>query len=55
MTFTITPNGGYYIVDVLVNGFSVGPVNFYSFYFIAENNTIELIAAADCGAACWTY
>ena len=40
-TFTITPNGGCRIVDVQVDGASVGPVTTYTFANIAGNHSIS--------------
>ena len=40
-TFTITPNSGYYIVDVLVNGSSVGAVSTYTVQGIDAATTIS--------------
>ncbi len=40
-TFTITPNSGFEINDVLVNGNSVGKVNSYTFNNIRSNQTIS--------------
>jgi len=40
-TFTITPNQGYKIKDVLVDGKSVGTVSTYTFTNITSNHTIE--------------
>jgi hypothetical protein len=40
MTFTITPNAGYHIVDVLVDGTSQGPVATYPFMDIQASHTI---------------
>jgi hypothetical protein len=40
-TFTITPDEGYHIADVLVDGVSVGPVSEYTFTDITTNHTIE--------------
>jgi len=40
-TFTITPNAGYRIVDVQVDGTSVGPVPAYTFANIAANHSIS--------------
>ncbi len=40
-TFTITPNSGYKISNVLVNGSSVGAVNSYTFSNINRNSTIS--------------
>lgn len=39
-TFTITANNGYHIVDVLVNGSSVGAVSSYTIYDITGATTI---------------
>ena len=39
-TFTITPNSGYYIADVLVNGVSVGVVSSYTFTNIQVSGDI---------------
>ena len=40
-TFTITPNTGYHIKDVLVDGSSVGAVSTYTFTNVTANHTIE--------------
>jgi len=40
-TFTITPNSGYHITDVKVDGVSVGPVSTYTFQNITADHTIE--------------
>jgi hypothetical protein len=40
MTFTITPNSGYQIADVLVDSSSVGPVSTYTFTNVTANHTI---------------
>ena len=39
--FTITPNSGYQIADVKVDGTSVGVVNSYTFENVTANHTIE--------------
>ena len=39
-TFTITPNTGYYVADVLVDGASVGAVTSYPFSNVTANHTI---------------
>lgn len=41
--FTITPNPGYFIDDVLVDGSSVGPVSSYKFINVTANHTIHAI------------
>ncbi|MEF9919964.1 MAG: hypothetical protein RR741_02505 [Erysipelotrichaceae bacterium] len=41
LTYTITPNPGYQIKDVLVDGVSVGALSSYEFVNITKNNTIE--------------
>ncbi len=40
-TYTITPNPGYHVADVLVNGVSVGAVTTYTFPPVTENETIS--------------
>lgn len=40
-TFDITPNSGYQVQDVLVNGTSVGPVTTYTFTNVTSNQTIS--------------
>ena len=40
-TFTITPNSGYYIGWVAVDGNSVGGVTSYTFSFVSSNHTIS--------------
>jgi predicted ester cyclase len=40
-SFTITPNEGYYVEDVLVDGVSVGPVTNYEFTAIDTDHTIH--------------
>ena len=40
-TFTITPDAGYVIEDVLVDGESVGAVDKYTFENVREKHTIE--------------
>ena len=42
-TFTITPNTGYHIVDVKVDGESQGAIESYTFEKVTENHTIEVI------------
>ncbi len=39
--FTITPNTGYHVADVLVDGASVGPVYTYTFSTVVTGHTIE--------------
>lgn len=40
-TFTITPNAGYRIADVLVDGASVGPVSSFTFTNVNSSHTIS--------------
>ncbi len=40
-TFTITPNSGYHIVDVDVDGVSQGPIDLYAFTNITANHTLS--------------
>ncbi len=42
-TFTITPDEGYRIADVLVDSSSVGPVGSYTFNNLTDNHAIEAI------------
>ena len=44
-TFTITPNAGYEISDVKVDGVSVGPAVAYTFQSVDRNHTISAIFA----------
>jgi uncharacterized repeat protein (TIGR02543 family) len=48
-TFTITPNEGYVVQDVLVDGVSVGDVSTYEFTNVLANHTISVtfVLAAD--------
>jgi len=40
-SFSITPNAGYHLLDVLVDGVSVGAVDSYLFTSVVANHTIE--------------
>ena len=42
-TFTITPDAGYAVAKVLVDGKSVGAVTSYTFENVTEEHTIEVI------------
>lgn len=44
-TFTITPDAGYYVDDVIVDGSSVGAFTSYTFNNVVDNHTIEAIFA----------
>ncbi|OGP93389.1 MAG: hypothetical protein A2157_17995 [Deltaproteobacteria bacterium RBG_16_47_11] len=46
-TFTITPNAGYHVTDVRVNGVSVGAVTTYTFNNLNANHSIEVSFAID--------
>jgi hypothetical protein len=46
-TFNITPNIGYHVLDVLVDGNSVGAVTSYTFSEVIANHTIEASFAID--------
>ncbi len=46
-TFTISPQTGCHIVDVLVNGSSVGAVSYYTAEFIQGTTTISAVFAND--------
>jgi len=45
--FTITPDTGYHVADVKVDGSSVGPVTSYTFTNVAADHTIEVTFDAD--------
>jgi hypothetical protein len=49
MTFAITPNPGYHIDDVLVDGVSAGAVATYPFSNVTDNHTISATFAANTG------
>jgi uncharacterized repeat protein (TIGR01451 family) len=44
-TFTITPNEGYHVADVKIDGVSVGAVTTYTLNNITSNHTIDVIFA----------
>ena len=46
-TFSITPNAGFHVADVLVDGASVGPVGEYKFTDITNDHTIWALFGAD--------
>ncbi|MBI5475229.1 MAG: T9SS type A sorting domain-containing protein [Ignavibacteriales bacterium] len=46
-SFTITPSGGYHILDVLVDGSSIGAVNYYNFENVLTNHTIHATFSID--------
>ena len=46
-TFTITPNANYHVLDVLVDGSSVGAVTTYTFTNVTANHTIAASFAID--------
>ncbi|MBI1806985.1 MAG: G8 domain-containing protein, partial [Ignavibacteria bacterium] len=46
-SFTITPNTGYHVADVLVDGSSVGAVSSYDFTNVTANHTITASFAID--------
>lgn len=46
-TFAITPDNGYHIADVLVDGASVGAVKEYTFENVTEGHTIAVTFAKD--------
>lgn len=50
-TFRITPDDGYEIADVLVDGESVGAVSSYTFENVRANHTIEVIFKEEAGVA----
>jgi uncharacterized repeat protein (TIGR02543 family) len=46
-TFTMTPDSGYRISDVLVDGKSIGAVTSYTFESVQKDHTIEAVFAKD--------
>lgn len=46
-TFTMTPNTGYNVLDVLVDGVSVGAVTSYTFNDIEADHTLDVVYTAD--------
>ncbi|MBT0651429.1 fibronectin type III domain-containing protein [Geomobilimonas luticola] len=40
-TFVLNPNNGYHVLDVLVDGISVGAMNSYTFVNVTANHTID--------------
>ncbi len=49
-TFTITPDTGYKIADVLVDGSSVGAKSSYTFTNVTDNHTIEVLFSVISGS-----
>ena len=47
-SYSITPNAGYYIADVLVNGVSQGAITNYTFSNVSTNHTIAASFALSC-------
>ena len=41
LTVTVTPDLGYHVLDVLVDGVSVGAVTTYDFNDVSANHTLE--------------
>ena len=46
-TFTITPNTGYHIIDVGVDGITQGPIDLYAFTNVIANHTISAAFGLD--------
>ena len=46
-TFTITPDTGYHVADVLVDGVSIGTVTSYDFTSVTANHTIAVTFAVN--------
>lgn len=46
-TYTLTPNAGWHVADILVDGVSVGAANEYTFDCVIANHTIEAVFASD--------
>jgi hypothetical protein len=49
VTYTITPDAGYAVADVLVDGASVGPVTVFDFTNITSGHTISAAFTSSCG------
>ena len=49
-TFTVTPDAGHHVLDVVVDGSSVGAVTSYTFTNVTTNHTIAASFAADVAA-----
>jgi hypothetical protein len=47
LTFTVTPDAGYYVADVAVDGVSQGALESYDFFTITANHTISAAFAQD--------
>ncbi|RJQ48256.1 MAG: hypothetical protein C4538_04135 [Nitrospiraceae bacterium] len=47
-TVSITPNSGYHVADVLIDGVSIGPVSSYQFTNITADHLVEAIFEPDC-------
>ncbi|RYD93428.1 MAG: hypothetical protein EOP50_11150, partial [Sphingobacteriales bacterium] len=45
-TFTMTPNCGYAVADVLIDGVSQGPLASYTFMNVSSNHTISVVFTA---------
>ncbi len=45
LAFTITPDQGYHVADVLIDGVPIGPVTTYTFTDIAAGHSIEAVFA----------
>ena len=46
-SYTITPNEGWHVADIIVDGESVGAANEYTFDCVIANHTIEAVFASD--------
>jgi len=44
-TFIITPDTGYHVSDVMIDGSSIGPTTSYTFYSVDNNHTITAVFA----------
>ena len=53
LTFAITPDEGYVVDDVLVDGVSVGSVTSYTLRDVAKSHTISASFAPDGGESAW--
>lgn len=58
VTYTITPNSGYQIDRVLVDGYSVGAVSSYTFNNVTTAHTIKAVfkkTYSDVDSGCWYF
>ncbi|MES2431414.1 MAG: hypothetical protein V4556_10775, partial [Bacteroidota bacterium] len=54
VVYTITPDGGYHVEDVLVDGGSIGAVTDYTFSNVTTDHTIDVTFASNCSGYTFT-